>query len=118
MTFWLLYIIVMLPSVGSLFLHIAAASTVAIAIFSVAFFMATAEESPAEWIRLWKRNIKIAVVVFIISLPIGLTIPTTHQMYSLVGGYYVINMEGVSDLPPKVVAAMNTFLDTYNGAEK
>ncbi len=116
MTFWLLYIIVILPSVSLTFGVIAACSIIIILglICDYTMCLTNCKERRPRMIKIGK----IAGAIFLVSIIITTILPNHGQMYSLVGGYYVINMEGVSDLPPKVVAAMNTFLDTYNGAEK
>lgn len=112
MSFWLLYLITILPNIGAVFAFIMLFSGIAIILSGIAYCAAEVD-GLTKWSALCRRNIRIAILIVIISSPVTILIPSATQMYTLVGGYYVINLEGMSDLPPKVVEAMNTFLSTY-----
>lgn len=54
-----------------------------------------------------------ATITIVLMIVAGL-IPSERQMYAIIGGYYVSNIDGVDKLPKNTVKAMNKFLEKYS----
>ena len=46
-------------------------------------------------------------------LMLAAVLPSSQQLYTIAGGYYATNIEGVKDLPPNVIKAANKFLEDF-----
>lgn len=53
-----------------------------------------------------------------VSILLALATPTANHLYTIVGGYYITNIEDMKDLPPNVVKAANKFLKDFGAADK
>lgn len=63
------------------------------------------------------KAIKRTVTGLIISVLMCIATPSKEQIYTIVGGYAVTNVEGIDKLPKNMVAAANKFLEEFNTEE-
>lgn len=70
--------------------------------------MCITNESPAPL-----KHCKWVLPLLLLISVLSIIIPTEKQMYTLAGGYYVANIEGIDKLPKNVVGAVNKFIETY-----
>lgn len=105
-----LYWIIILPSIGSVFLFIGTFSTI---IISVLYALSIAQDCP------WHGYLhKKHLIAPILTLLIGVVIPDNRQMTYLIGGYAATNVENIEKLPKNVVNAANKFLEDYTEQPK
>jgi len=110
MSLFLIYMLVIMPTIG-------------VAIAVIGFFGAVAGaicyalsyDKGCWWYgKRYTRYMWIFGTIWII----GLLIPTQDQMKYVVGGYVVTNVEGIQDLPKNVMGAANKFLEDFNIEDK
>lgn len=118
MDFWMLYWIVMLPTIGGFLGGMAWAAVVASTIASIFAFCAANERTTEEkdkpyWLRLRTMFLmRVAIPAFFVGT-LAVFIPNDRQLAYIIGGYFVTNIEGVAELPDNTVRAMNEYLKRY-----
>lgn len=111
MTLTTLYLISILPNLGTFLL--------VLAVLSFALFLwigAALMDHPKE-----KCLIKYTLITGSVSLfffILGSLIPTTSQMYLLVGGYLTTHNEEMQKLPKNVLGAANAWLESIEKEQK
>ena len=63
-----------------------------------------------------KPLVKYGICGFVLTLLsslVSVLIPKEDQMWYIVGGYAVTNVEGIQELPENIVGAANAFLEKY-----
>ena len=60
-----------------------------------------------------KTWIIFSAVLVVLSSLASVLIPDEEQMWYIVGGYAVTNVEGIQELPENIVGAANAFLEKY-----
>lgn len=65
------------------------------------------------------RNIAIACVAFFVGLNLlASAVPDRKQMMVIAGMYFGSNIEGIKDLPPNIVKAVNSALEQFSEKKK
>ena len=70
------------------------------------------EKDKQEISSIFKFLIPFYILACIVGLASAL-VPSKKDAMLIVGGYYALNIEGISDLPPNVVKATNKFIEEY-----
>ena len=111
MDFWTLYFMTILPGFAVFFAVLSVPFWIgSIVLDGIAIAMKIDED------RDYKKVKPFAIVLPIVAIMLTLLsvlIPDKSQMYTLIGGYYVTNIENVENLPKNVVEAANKFLEEY-----
>jgi hypothetical protein len=107
MSIWLLYLITILPNVGEV---LGAIVVISLALLIVVGIMISAVESPSESLDKWLAFSESKVKYIILIIILAVIIPSEKQMYTILGGYAVTNIEGVNQLPANIVNAANAYL--------
>lgn len=115
------YLIVMLPSLGdvlgiiSLCLAITLVTLFVMKCFAASYPDDAAEKAYLIWFKALHKKTLTAIII--LMSVVAVAIPSQGQWYTLIGGYYVTNIDGISDLPPNIVDAANKFLENYTPPE-
>jgi len=128
MDFFTLYLIIILPNLGTAvgITSTLAAITLLVWGFLMIVFVEdglyhyTKDDKKAEITKRTNTAIKIfkwAILPVVLGMLSNL-VPTSKQMMYLIGGYAVTNVQGVSALPENVVNAANKFLEDFSIEEK
>lgn len=65
------------------------------------------------------RNIAITCVAFFVGLNlVANAVPDRKQMLIIAGMYFGSNIEGIKDLPPNIVKAVNSALEQFSEKKK
>lgn len=112
-----IYLMVMLPSIGEWILGVAGISLFFsfIALIFIASDRLISEEED-EYTFPKKAPfvvIPIFLLAFLLTL-VGNLVPDKEEMYTIIGGYFVTNIEGIDKLPENVIESANKFLEEYN----
>lgn len=63
------------------------------------------------------RVFKKACWIFIPIAFLAIAFPNQKQIYTIIGGAYALNIEGIEKLPPNIVDAANNFLEKMKEGE-
>ena len=110
MDFWLLYLLFQLDSIIAMFSGIAILSLPVIIVLTLWYAFARMEGLDT------KDPLKAFKIAFCINIPCALLVgllPTTESMALIIGIHEVTNLEGVSELPQKLVDLLNTKLEEW-----
>lgn len=118
-----IYLLTVLPNLGILLGVLSSISLVCTLIFLVitsinrcnVYSWTTAEEKK-EYVALFKCAVKTTKFVLPISFLLLIVcnlIPNERQMYTIIGGYAVTNIEGIDKLPKNLIGAANKFIENY-----
>lgn len=111
MSFFTLYLLTVLPNLSCFFAMLTSITAIVPTVLIGIITGATEELKHLRWLGLF---IPLSITLGLISN----LIPNEKQMYTLVGGYYVTNIEGIDKLPKNIVGAANKFIETYTEESK
>ena len=122
MSLFSLYLIVTLPAIGKLLFGLAVTGTIislCVLIFTGMGFMTmdtpSEKETRDKLASITKMILKVVAPFIILPMfVVGTLIPDKDNLYTIIGGYYVTNIDGIEDIPPSIVGAMNKFLEEYS----
>lgn len=120
---WLVYLLMILDSVSTLFIVLSALSGLCLAISIILSIVGECEDPTSydafteKAKTVFKKMRKISMWVFIPSLLIALFLPSSKQAAIIFTAgstiEYVQNNEKIQELPDKVVDCLNKFIDEY-----
>ena len=120
---WLVYLLMILDSVSTLFIVLSTISGCCLALFIILSIVGECEDptrydSFSERAKtIFKKTRKILTWIFIPSLLIALLLPSSKQaaiIYTAGSTFeYVQNNEKIQELPDKAVDCLNKFIDDY-----
>lgn len=120
---WLIYLLMILDSVLTLFIVLSAIFGILLGIFTILDIVGKCEDpkrsdSFSENAKtVFKKMRKISIWIFIPSLLIALLLPSSKQaaiIYTAGSTFeYVQNNEKIQELPDKAVDCLNKFIDDY-----
>ncbi len=110
MSLFTLYLITMLPSMGTAFTTLGVLSIIVFGVWALIVFI----EDVDEYKRLVIKYLKISFFV----LFIGVLIPTNDALKYIIGGYVITNIEGIEKLPKNLIKYANTILEEEVGDVK
>lgn len=80
---------------------------------SSVIWLVSYESEPDEFRALLIHRSRPFAYAFLILGVVFCFIPSKKDIYSIIGGYYVTNIDGISQLPLNAVGAANEFLEGY-----
>lgn len=120
---WLVYLLMILDSVSTLFIVLSKISGCCLSLFIILSIVGECEDptrydSFSERAKtIFKKTRKILTWIFIPSLLIALLLPSSKQaaiIYTAGSTFeYVQNNEKIQELPDKAVDCLNKFIDDY-----
>ena len=120
---WLVYLLMILDSVSTLFIVLSAISGCCLALFIILSIVGECEDptrydSFSERAKtIFKKTRKILMWIFIPSLLVALFLPSSKQAAIIFTAgstiEYVQNNEKIQELPDKAVDCLNKFIDDY-----
>lgn len=118
MELWQLYLLMTLPEFAVAFgivCFVVGLFTIGMIIAALVNHGDSYQEGDRDWTRFlqYKKAAKMGLTACVVTGFLAAAIPTSKALYTIVGGYYVTNLDGIKDLPPNVVAAANNFLKKY-----
>ncbi len=118
MSIFNLYLITILPNIRDFFTFLSIGILIIFLIImlvtslTVDFSLEKATEEAAKKVRRdTLSNYKLFISLFLIFSIFSVLIPTERQIYQIVGGYSVTNIEGISKLPANLVGVANKYLE-------
>lgn len=123
MDFLTLYFIVILPSLKSAIIALAAIVLIASIVMGVAYFIqgdivyGDSDKKKALF-KSGRSYLKKGAIIFAPILLLASFIPSEKQMMYLIGGYAATNVENIEKLPKNMVNAANKFLEDYTEEKK
>lgn len=135
MSIWIIYLLVMIPSIKQMIGEsltpagialiviggILTATTLASAILQYLGDGATKKETPSTGEKIkpsptaW-TYLRRAGYAYALAALVFVTLPSERQMYVMAGAYAVTNIEGISKLPENAVGAANAWLERLSQA--
>ncbi len=110
MSLFTLYLITMLPKIGTAFNTIGILSIIVFGVWALVVFI----EKIEEYKKVVIKYLKISFFV----LFIGVLIPTSDTLKYIIGGYVITNIEGIEKLPKNLIKYANTILEEEVGDVK
>ena len=108
---WQLYLLATLDGWSGA-LQIIAFLCVLAALLSLLFAAMTSTEAEDITSRVAK-TLYWAAPLLVFTILLGAAIPSSKNAWIMAGAYVATNTEGVAELPPNVLAALNRFLEQY-----
>jgi hypothetical protein len=109
MDFWTLYLLTIIPSVQDFATFMAFFSFVGFGFASILKY--TDMVMDENILPRLNRVTKWCLPILFISATISLLLPNATGLATLVGGYYVTNIEGIADVSPNVVEMLNRMIE-------
>lgn len=106
MSLFTIYLFCILPSIGS-YLTLVGTLTLILSVLVLSFVSGCYDS-----LKPLKHLYYIIPICLILNL-IAILIPNEKQLYTIAGGYYTSNIEGIDKLPKNVVGVINHFLEQY-----
>jgi hypothetical protein len=116
MSFLETYILVMLPTIGGWLGGWSIVLFILTAVWITACGMHNSENSFKWPIFGWVPRILLVIGVTF-NIVSALT-PSQEKIALIFGGYMISNIDGVKDIPPNLVKAMNTVLEQFNAKKE
>lgn len=125
MSLWELWLLTVIPSVGNIigFIGILLGGTSAVLGFLgvMEYFdnrdSILYQEDALKGLLMFRKSI-IGGAVAVFVLLVAALIPSKQDLYFIVGGSYVTNIEGIDKLPPNIIKATNVFLESLGNTAK
>ncbi len=120
MSFWEIYVLTILPGfieplgVIAFFSGMISLFLISGVLASIMGELSVDKEKNAMLGKMLRKWAYVTLPLCIFSMFSAKMIPSEKQMAFIVGGYMLTNIQGIKDLPPNLVKAMNTALDEYN----
>lgn len=123
MDFLTLYFIVILPSLKSAFIALAAIAligfiTAGIVCLAQGDLVYNDDDKKKAFFKSGRSYLKKGAIIFAPILLLASFIPSEKQMMYLIGGYAATNVENIEKLPKNMVNAANKFLEDYTEEKK
>lgn len=106
MELWQLYLLEVAPNFAT---TVSVVGFVCAFLCALALFVLYVEKMGDET----RPRLKKAIAVSLLAVLAGGLVPSGQGMYRIVGGYYVTNLENISELPKNALGAANAFLKRY-----
>ncbi len=118
MSLFNLYLITILPNIGDFFIALSIGTIAVFLMLMVITSMtidctmdSNTEKAAKEARKKIILSYKLFVSIVIIFGILAVLIPSEKQIYQIVGGYSVTNIEGIDKLPANLVAVANKYLE-------
>ncbi len=115
MEMWQLYLMVTLPGVSKMLGLFGFILFLVGGILLILKIVAGHDSSTnaKEFTEIVGRKALVGFCVGVLMLILTAAIPSKSGVYTLIGGYYVTNLDGIKNLPPAALKAANRFLENY-----
>lgn len=115
MSVWELWLLTVMPNVGNIIGFVGVLLSIISAVLGVYGMLSIYDRSlEVESGLLLFRKSLIGGVIAIFMILIGAIIPSKQDLYFILGGHYVTNIEGIDKLPPSIIKATNAFLESLD----
>lgn len=113
MELWQLYLLSILDSIDGTATFLAVIATLTVIGSLVGWAIAHTDELNISIKNAIKKILFWSSVIAITTMFIATAVPSSKNAWIMAGAYVATNVEGVKELPPNVLKALNRFLEQY-----